>query len=88
MINKSATVVGTIEFKNGNKTVLHIGNNRNTGETIVWQVTNGGRSTRTTGKNIAKLCAELNHVLSEGTARWLNDYNIDALIALNSHQTA
>ena len=38
MINKSATKACEIAWANGNATVLWVGHNRNTGETIVWQV--------------------------------------------------
>jgi hypothetical protein len=78
MIHKSAIKAGEITWNNGNSTVLWIGTNRNTGETIVWQVvwktypngTHGpSRSKRITGRNIPKLAAEIRkYVPTEG--RW------------------
>ena len=68
MINKSATKACEIAWTNGNATVLWVGHNRNTGETIVWQVVwktyPGGtwgpdRSSRITGRNIPKLAGEI-----------------------------
>lgn len=87
MINKSATKVGTIEFKNGRKNNLWLGHNCNTGETILWQVMQEldgrlGRSTRVTGRNLTKLAIELNDCLNEGEAKWVgarNDAAVDML---------
>jgi hypothetical protein len=81
-INVGAALVGTIQFTNGNRTTLHYGFNSNTGEPIVWQACNDGRPSRITGRNIARLVEELEHVLDEGEARWLekNDEDIDRLI--------
>lgn len=63
MINKSATKAAEIALTNGNRVVLWVGGNRNTGATIVWQVVwrdgKPGRSSRVTGGNIAKLAAEI-----------------------------
>lgn len=63
MINKSATKACEILWANGNETVFWVGHNSNTGATIVWQrVRYGaklGKSTRITGRNIAKLAAEI-----------------------------
>jgi hypothetical protein len=63
VINKSATKACEIAWNNGNRTVLWIGANSNTGDTIVWQVVwrNGkpGRSSRITGRNIRQLAREL-----------------------------
>lgn len=74
MINKSATFIGTLKFKNGNQTRLFVGSNHNTGETIVWQQTlyNGkwGKDHRVTGRNIRPLMEEVNFVLKEGEAVW------------------
>ena len=81
-INKSASKIGTIEFKNGNKTALYIGANSNTGATIVWQVVNGGRSTRLTGKHLPLLAGELANVLAIGDAKWIDDVNAAALECL------
>lgn len=77
MISKSATQACEISWTNGNKTVLHIGSNRNTGATIVWQVVwkdgKPGRSTRITGGNIAKLAAEIaKYVPAEGSFTYSN----------------
>lgn len=72
MINKSATHAATIDWKNGNSCRLYVGSNRNTGETIVWQVATIkgklGRSTRITGGNIRRLAFQIaNQTPSEGT---------------------
>ncbi len=83
-INKSASAIGTLEFNNGNKTALYIGTNRNTGATIVWQVVNGGRSTRLTGKHLPLLAGELAHVLAIGDAKWIGDVNTAALECLTA----
>lgn len=90
MIHKSATKAGEITWNNGRSTVLWIGHNRNTGETIVWQVvwTNGkpGKSTRITGGNIPKLATEIRqHVPAEG--RWTYT-NIPALAHIACPVTA
>ena len=79
MINKSATKIGTIEFKNGNRNTIYIGANRNTGASIVWQQVAGRRATRHTGKNINKLATELNVALNEGEVCWFGDRNDAAL---------
>ena len=84
MINKSATHIGKIHWlKTGNILDLWIGDNSNTGETIVWQKVEGKRDTRVTGKNIAKLAQELNVAMNEGDGVWLerNDAALDALKA-------
>lgn len=85
MINKSASKIGTVKFTNGNKVALFIGSNRNTGETIVWQVLNGGRSTRVTGKNITRLANDLNDALNEGEGSWEGTTNDAALNILKSY---
>jgi hypothetical protein len=77
MINKSATKAGEIKWNNGKSTVLWIGHNRNTGETIVWQVVwaNGkpGKSSRITGHNIPKLAAEIHkYVPADGAWVYTN----------------
>jgi hypothetical protein len=77
MINKSATKAGEITWNNGNSTVLWLGSNSNTGETIVWQVVwkNGkpGKSSRITGGNIAKLAEEIKkYVPTEGKWAYAN----------------
>jgi hypothetical protein len=83
VINKSASKAATVTFQNGNKSVLWFGSNRNTGETIVWQVVhrNGkpGRSVRVTGGNIAKLAAEIRKLpATEG----VTEYHSEAARAL------
>lgn len=92
MINKSASKIGTIEFKNGNQTTLWIGTNSNTGETILWQVMKEplglvGRSKRITGRNLGKLATELNFVLCEGEAKWIGERNDAALDGLKKYIT-
>lgn len=84
MINQSATKACEITWTNGNKTVLHVGFNRNTGATIVWQVVwkNGkpGKSTRITGGNIIKLAAEIaKYVPAEGSFTFHNDSAMSAI---------
>lgn len=74
--HKSARFIGALTFKNGNQTRLWVGSNRNTGSTIVFQQTlykgasQWERQTRTTGRRIAPLMSELDHVLNEGEATW------------------
>jgi hypothetical protein len=82
MIHKSATEIGTVEFKNGNRNTLYLGHNRSTGERIVWQQVAGRRSQRVTGRNIGKFAEELNHVLNEGEAKWIGGVNDAALNVL------
>ncbi len=82
MINKSASLIGTIEFKNGNRNTIYIGHNHNTGETIVWQQVAGRRSQRITGKNITKFAAELDSTMNEGDAKWIGERNDSALNCL------
>lgn len=82
MANKSATRIGVLIFENGNRTTLDIGINRNTGATIVWQNTPGQREARTTGRNIARLLAELKDALLSGEVRWEDGCNTLALNAM------
>lgn len=86
MINKSASLIGTIVFKNCNQNTLHVGANRSTGQMIVWQqaVIAGKqqRSKRATGRNLVALVEELQHVLNEGHAGWHGPVNHAALDAL------
>lgn len=91
MVNQSASFIGTVEFKNGNRTRIWIGANSNTGETVVWQQTlfsgkaQWNRDSRVTGRNIRKFADELNFVLKEGEAKWVerpNDAAFDALMKL------
>lgn len=82
MINKSASLIGTIEFKNGNRNTIYIGANKNTGETIVWQQVTGRRASRVTGKNITKFVETLEFVTCEGEARWVGARNDAALDCL------
>ena len=83
--HKSASFIGEITFKSGNRTRLWIAGNRNTGDTIVFQQTLFSNSRqwnhqrRVTGRNIAKLATELNHILNEGEASW-GDYRNDAAL--------
>lgn len=77
MIYKSATKACNILWSNGNETVLWVGYNRNTGETIVWQRvrygTKLGKSTRITGRNITKLAAEIAQAVpADGTFTYCN----------------
>jgi hypothetical protein len=90
MVNKSATLIGTVVFSNGSRTSLWIGTNSNTGETIVWNKLLGGkgRATRTTGSNITKLANELNAALNAEGARWDGDRNDAALDALAAFASA
>jgi hypothetical protein len=81
-INKSASKIGTLRFNNGNETALYIGANSNTGATIVWQVLNGGKSTRLTGKHIAALAKELAAVFTKKEAAWIDEVNFAALDCL------
>lgn len=90
VINKSASKIGTVEFKNGNQTTLWIGSNHNTGETILWQVMKEplglvGRSKRVTGKNLGKLATELNDCLNEGECKWIGERNDAALDGLKKY---
>ena len=84
MINKSATKACNIKWANGNETVLWVGHNGNTGDTIVWQVVwrngNPGKSTRITGGNIPKLAAEIaKHVPTEGSFIYHNAAAMSAI---------
>jgi hypothetical protein len=82
MISKSAQLVGTVVFNNGNTTAFYYGTNSNLGTGIIWQATNGRRPTRHTGKNIPALLHELNDALNEGEAKWhasRNDKLLDLL---------
>lgn len=85
MINKSASRIGKIVFKEGGCTTLFIGANSNTGADIVWQDIPGRRPVRTTGRNIRKLAEELDFELREGTATWEGEVNDAALACLQSH---
>lgn len=72
MINKSASVVGTIRFRESmNVVTFYMGTNSNTGETIVWQLFKG-KSQKFTGKNIAKLYREVAKAVAEKEANWCN----------------
>lgn len=77
MIHKSATLLGEVKFNNGNQTRIWLGTNHNTGEDIIWQETKwSGKATyakahRVTGSNIKKLIDELDFVLKEGEAFWI-----------------
>jgi hypothetical protein len=82
VVNKSASLIGTLVFVNGNRNTLHIGTNSNTGETIVWQQVTGRRSSRLTGKNIAAFAAELTAALGRNEASWEGTVNNAALTAL------
>lgn len=82
MIHKSATTIGTVEFKNGNRNTFYLGHNHNTGATILWQKVSGRRSQQITGRNIPKIAEELNHLLNEGEARWVSPINNAALDVL------
>lgn len=86
MPHKSATQIGTLRFKaTGLTNVLHLGHNRNTGETILWQRVAKRREQRMTGRNLVKLAAELNTALNEGEAEWVSidsHPSLDALYAL------
>ncbi len=84
MANKSATLIGTVVFDNGNRNTIHVGLNHNTGETIVWQQQEGKRSSRITGRNIEPFLSEIDHVLCEGEAHWDGEVNRAALEALCS----
>ena len=89
MINKSATKACKIKWANGNETVLWVGHNGNTGDTIVWQVVwktfpNGtwgpSRSRRTTGGNITKLAAEISkYIPAEGSFIYHNAAAMSAI---------
>jgi len=94
-INESATYVGTIEWlESGNRVALYFGENRNTGEAIVWQSLlgrsgnpgadrrSGPGISRHTGRNITKLLAELNRYLNGGELVWADrsDKVFDALL--------
>ena len=71
VIHKSARWVGTLEFKNGNRTEIWLGQNRNLGTDIVWQVLNKGRPSRVTGGNIQRLAEEIVTLVEvDGEARW------------------
>lgn len=77
MIHKSSTKAAEIKFANGNSVVLWVDYNHNTGSLIVWQVVwrdgKPGRSTRVTGRNIAKLGAEIRALpVSEGQLIYSN----------------
>lgn len=81
-INKSASKIGNLVFNNGNRLALYIGANSNTGETIVWQVLNGGKSKRVTGKNVSGLATELAEVLTTNAGGWVGEVNAAALACL------
>lgn len=72
MINKSASVVGTIRFAASmNVVTFYVGTNSNTGAMIVWQLFKG-KSQKFTGKNIAKLYREVVKAVAEKEAFWCN----------------
>lgn len=71
-INLNASRIGTLEFKNGNRTILDLGTNSNTGEAIVWQTVNNGRASRVTGKNLNRLAGDISDAIFEGDAKWLD----------------
>lgn len=83
MLNKSASKVGTLMFKNGNETTIWIGSNSNTGATIVWQKCNYNRIKRMTGKNIPKLVKEIIDAIGNGECFWdghVNKLSLEVLM--------
>jgi hypothetical protein len=84
VIHKSATKACDIAWKNGNHTVLWVGHNHNTGDTIVWQMViqpgKHHKSSRITGRNIAKLAAEIaKYVPAEGQFVYRNAAAMSAI---------
>lgn len=82
MINKSATLVGTLDFANGNRTAIYVGYNSNTGATIMWQKTVGEHAGRLMGHNIVLIVEEIRAVLVNGEAVWTKGHNSLAWDAL------
>lgn len=66
-INKNASFVGTIEWRDsGRKVSFWISN---TGETIVWQhVLDRPRASRITGRNLPRFAEELDVAINEGSS--------------------
>lgn len=86
MINKSAHLVGTVEFASTKlRNSIFIGYNRNSGEPIVWQKLQGQRSSRMTGRNIVHFVREMDETLAAGRARWLDDMDADTLERLRAN---
>lgn len=78
----SASEIGEIEFRNGNRLRLWVSINSNTGATRIHQQLAGGRPSVLSGRNLRLVLKELAHVLDEGEGRWIGAVNDAALDAV------